>query len=256
MLTGTTGQTVWFTYMFEYTGDTKLNSLPCNYFNKVRLGSATDGCTSSTPSNISFKFSDGALTELNFLKTSITGVTESLVDGFVANKFTALVQIVNNVTGSPISSEWRKIDLTSQVGGNGTTLLNKTGFTGTTFTITKTQYDAASSDKFDLETHLNGLQTNYLGTTGLTNNAQFGDEQPFPGSIKLVRASDIEQMNFLINLPPSDFVTTQNPTYTTGNKYITEIALLNSNKEVMVIAKTPTPIKREAAQVFAVKLDL
>jgi hypothetical protein len=255
MLTGTTGQTVWFTYMFEYTGDTKLNSLPCNYFNKVRLGSATDGCTSSTPSNISFKFSDGTLTELNFLKTSITGVTESLVDGFVANKFTALVQIVNNVTGSPISNEWRKIDLTSQVGGDGTTLLNKTGFTGTTFTITKTQYDVASSNKFDLETHLNGLQTNYLGTTGLTNNAQFGDEQPFPGSIKLVRASDIEQMNFLINLPPSDFVTTQNPTYQTGNKYITEIALLNPNKEVLVMAKTPTPIKREAAQVFAIKLD-
>lgn len=252
MLTGTTGQTVWFTYMLEYTGDTRLNSLPCNYFNSVRLGSATDGCTSSTPSNISFKFGDTSVPELSFLKTN----TSNLNEGFVANKFTALVQIVNSATGTPISSEWRKIDLTSQVGGDGSSLINVSGFTGKTFTINKTQYDNALSNKFDLETHLNGVQTNYLGTTGTTNNAQFGDTQPFPGSIKLVRATDIEEMNYLINLPASSFVTTQNPTYVSGDKYITDVALLNGNKEPLVIAKTPTPIKRTGTQVFGIKLDL
>ena len=251
MLTGTTGQTVWFTYMLEYTGNTKLNSIPCNYFNKIKLGSLTDGCTSSTPSNISFKFGDSTISELGFLKTNTNQITE----GFVANKFTALVQIVNSATGTPISSEWRKIDLTSEVGGDGLSLIGVSGFTGKTFTITKTQYDAASSNKFDLETHLNDLQSNYLGTINVSTSAEFGDEQPFPGSIKLVRASDIEQMNFLINLPIGTFVTTQNPTYVSGNKYITEVSLLNSNKEPLVIAKTPSPIKRDAAQVFAVKLD-
>ena len=251
MLTGTTGQTVWVTYMLEYTGNTKLNSLPCNYFNKVRLGSATDGCTSSTPSNISFKFGDSTISELGFLKTNTSGITE----GFVANKFTALVQIVNSATGTPISSEWRKIDLTLEAGGDGSSLIGVSGFTGKTFTITKTQYDAAASNKFDLETHFTDLQSNYLGTLSISTDAQFGDEQPFPGSIRLVRASDIEQMNFLINLPLSNFVTTQNPTYNSGYKYITEVALLNSNKEPLVIAKTPTPIKRDGVQVFAVKLD-
>jgi hypothetical protein len=251
MLTGTTGQTVWVTYMLEYTGNTKLNSLPCNYFNKVRLGSATDGCTSSTPSNISFKFGDSTISELGFLKTNTSGITE----GFVANKFTALVQIINSATGTPISSEWRKIDLTSEVGGDGSSLIGVSGFTGKTFTITKTQYDAASSNKFDLETHFTDLQSNYLGTLSISTDVQFGDEQPFPGSVRLVRASDIEQMNFLINLPLSNFVTTQNPTYNSGYKYITEVALLNSNKEPLVIAKTPTPIKRDGVQVFAVKLD-
>jgi hypothetical protein len=247
MLTGTTEQTVWLTYMLEYTGDTKLNSLPCNNFNSVRL-------VNNTPSNISFKFSDGALTEFDFLMTGATLVTE----GFVANKFTVLVQIVNSATGTPISNEWRKIDLTSEVGGNGVTLLNKTGFTGTTFTITKTQYDAASSNKFDLETHLNDLESNYLGTTGVTTNSQFGDEQPFPGSIRLVRATDIEEMNMLINLPSTQFLTSQNPTYpTTGTTptYITEVALLDSLKEPLVVAKTSIPISRTGTQVFAIKLD-
>ena len=250
MLTGTTGQTVWLTYMLEYTGDTKLNSLPCNYFNSVRL-------VNNTPSNISFKFSDGALTEFDFLKTN----TDLITEGFVANKFTVLVQIVDSVTGSPIPNEWRKIDLTSEVGGNGVTLLNKTGFTGTTFTITKTQYDAASSNKFDLENHMSGVTTNYLGTTGVTTDSQFGDEQPFPGSIRLVRATDIEEMNMLINLPSSQFVTSQNPTRFTGttettvSKYITEVALLDSLKEPLVVAKTSIPIQRTGTQVFAIKLD-
>jgi hypothetical protein len=188
----------------------------------------------------------------------MTGAT-LVTEGFVANKFTVLVQIVNSATGTPISNEWRKIDLTSEVGGNGVTLLNKTGFTGTTFTITKTQYDAASLNKFDLEDHMSDVTTDYLwNTTGSTTQPQFGDEQPFPGSIRLVRATDIEEMNMLINLPSTQFLTSQNPTYpTTGTTptYITEVALLDSLKEPLVVAKTSTPIKRTGTQVFAIKLD-
>jgi chorismate-pyruvate lyase len=40
-----------------------------------------------------------------------------------------------------------------------------------------------------------------------------------------------------------------------GSKYVTEVALLNVNKEPLVVAKTSTPIKRLGTQVFAVKLD-
>ena len=85
---------------------------------------------------------------------------------------------------------------------------------------------------------------------------KFGDEQPFPGSIKVVRASDIEVMNFLVNLPSTQFTETQNPTYVTGkDKRITEIALLDSNKEALVVAKAAKPIIRRGTQVFAVKID-
>ena len=108
---------------------------------------------------------------------------------------------------------------------------------------------------------MSGVTTNYLGTTGVTTDSQFGDEQPFPGSIKLVRATDIEEMNMLINLPSTQFLTSQNPTRFTGttetiaNKYITEVALLDSLKEALVVAKTSIPIQRTGTQVFAVKLD-
>ena len=92
----------------------------------------------------------------------------------------------------------------------------------------------------------------FTGNTG----PYFGDEQPFPGSIKVVRASDIEEMNFMINLPPNTFSKSQNPTFVSGNNpKITEIALLNSNKETMVMAKTSKPITRSGTQVFSIKLD-
>jgi hypothetical protein len=189
------------------------------------------------------------------LKTNTSGITE----GFIANKFTALVQIVNSVTGTPISSEWRKIDLTSEAGGDGSSLIGVSGFTGKTFTITKTQYDAASLNKFVLEDHMSGVTTNYLGTSGTTDYnvtlPQFGDEQPFPGSIRLVRATDIELMNFLINLPSNAFVTSQNPTCSPCTPVITEVQLLNDNKEPLVVAKAPLPIKRLGTQVLSIKLD-
>jgi hypothetical protein len=70
-------------------------------------------------------------------------------------------------------------------------------------------------------------------------------------------------MNFLVNLPSGKFATTQNPTHTgstvnstsTPIPMITEVALLNSDKVPMVVAKTSKPIARTGTQVFAVKLD-
>ena len=85
---------------------------------------------------------------------------------------------------------------------------------------------------------------------------QFGDSQPFPGSVKLTRATDLEVMTFMVSLPSSQFTETQNPTYKTGaTKRITEVALLDENKNALVMAKTAKPVIRSGNQVFAVKLD-
>lgn len=250
LLSGTTGQTVWITYMFQYTGDTELNGFPCNYFNKIQLGDTGDVCLPVIPSNVTMKFSGNTFSNMY---TSLSGV----VDGFIANKFYALVQRVN--TGSlPVPNMWKIIDLTSSISGHTVgNLIDPSKLRNYTFTITNTSYSAASF--FDLETYLKNTpsDTDYLGYSGSTTQPQFGDQQPFPGSIRLVRATDVQQMNFLVNLPASQFNTTQNPTYVTGmDKRITEVALLNSNKEPLVIAKTSVPVKRSGTQVFGVKLDL
>ena len=235
-----TGQTAYVTYVFANTSGTTMNALPCNYYSKIT------GTT--TPSQVTMKFSGN--TSFNTLKTSFSGVT----DGFVADKFYALVQVSTGTTTN--SSDWKAIDLTtSAIKTNG--FIDPSKITGTTFTLYYSGYTAASI--FDLEDHMSGVSSNYLGTSGATDynvtTPQFGDEQPFPGSIRFVRATDVEQLNFLVNLPSSTFTTSQNPSYTSGYPVITEIALLDSNKEPLVVGKPSYPVKRIGAQVFAIKLD-
>jgi hypothetical protein len=153
----------------------------------------------------------------------------------------------------PISFSWTLIDKTGSLTKSGGYIV-PSSLTGNTIVITKDDFDNGVT--FDLETHMG---SDYLGSLTSTIQPQFGDEQPFPGSVRLVRASDIEELNFLVNLPSTQFTTTQNPTYVTqvasGYPKITEVALLDSNKETLVVAKATTPITRLGTQVFAVKLD-
>ena len=244
MLTST-GQTAWVTYYFENTVNPKMNALPCNYFNKI---------TGTTiPSHVTMKFNSG-----NTFSNMTTGLTQ---DKFYANNFYALVQV--NTGQTPSSDSWKVLNLTTQIpttNGTNSPFINPSNLTGVTFTLYLT---GLTTNSFDLEDHMSGLTTNYLGTSGATDASmvsplpQFGDEQPFPGSVRLVRSSDFEQMNFLVNLPSGKFGDgfSKNPTYVSGKPYITEIALLDSNKEPLIIAKTTVPVKRNGTQVFGIKLD-
>jgi hypothetical protein len=237
-LINSTGQTFWVTYLLKFDSDGELNSLPCNYYSKI------DGIT--TPSNIGVKFGNEFTTILNTL--------DGFIGGLTADTFHILIQ--ETIDGdSPIPDNWLYMDFTTEAGGSTLSSL-----TGTTFIINESKYN--SGTLFDLENHFSSLSSNYLGdqsSNDVTNlSPQFGDEQPFPGSIRLVRATDIEEMKFLINLPDGKFTTSQNPTKNDNlsmNPMITEISLLDANKDTLVIAKTSKPIPRVGTQVFAVKLD-
>ena len=227
----TTGQTAWVTYMFQNTSTTGITGMHCNYYGEI---------TGSTNSNIGFKFNTG---EFKFLSSS------SQFTGFTADKFYGLVQVTT--TGiQPSPNNWKRIDLTSQISGHTVgNLISKTNMTGYQFVVTGDMVNGAST--YNLETYLGSLPDKTQTTL-----PQFGDSQPFPGSIKLTRATDVQVLNFMVNLPSSQFITTQNPTYVTGQqKRITEVALLNDNKEPLVMAKTPKPIQRIGNQVFSVRLD-
>ena len=63
-------------------------------------------------------------------------------------------------------------------------------------------------------------------------------------------------MRYKINLSSAEFQNTTNPTWTQGTKsYITEIALLDSNKDIMVMSKLQSPVLRQGIQQFVVKID-
>lgn len=233
LLTGTTGETIFVTYLFEYTGDTSLNGIACNYYTKI-TGTSTSG-------DVSIKFSDN---DFKYLRNDFNFVTS----GYCADKFSILVQKVD--TGEqPTPTDWKIIDFTDQIPNHIVgDLISRDNMRSARFIITNQDYEDASvyvmSDPDLLDT---------------STSPEFGDEQPFAGSIKITRATDIEVMRYLINLPSTDFMTTQNPTYdpiAAPPKRITEAALLDDNRDVLVIAKAASPIIRTGTQVLAVKIDI
>lgn len=225
MMSGnTTGKTFYVTYQLEFTsGGTEMYSLPCNHYLKL-TGSTID-------SDISIKFSDDP-NVFQFMKTGITGITS----GYVADKFYILVQeVIGN--GSPNPTSWTAIDFTNELTLNTEGLIDPSSLRGTRFVISRTDFDG-------------GTPYVWIG------NDNFGVSQVLPGSVKIERSTDIQVMNYRINLPSGTFEKTQNPTHTTGNKYITEVGLFNENYEMVVTGKFSVPVKRIGTQVIAVKLDI
>lgn len=258
-LSGTTGQTYWVTYMFENTTDSQLNTFPCNNFSKVEVNIVSGTCEVTYPSNIALKWAGSSdhpngVGSFQHLKTALSGATK----GYVADKLWVLVQeTTNEVDLLPDPTQWLKIDITSRIPNHTPgNFINPSNLRDYSFVITGS--DVSGASLFDLETYLKNSSTgtDYLGTSGSTTNPQFGDEQPFPGQIKVVRCSDIEEMRFLVNLPEAEWVNTQNPTHSgTKTKYITEVGLLDQNKNMLVTAKTSSPVQRVGTQVISVKLD-
>ena len=173
----------------------------------------------TNPENVNVKFNSGGFKHLN--------------SGYTATQIHILHQFTDN-GDQPIPNQWYIKDYTSELSSINDL---KTGFT---FTLN--------------ETKINAAETNGYYVSSLTN---FGKQRTYTeGTVSTVIGTDIQVMNFVINLPDGKFTTSQNPTYVSGTKYITEIALLNSNKETMVVGKFSAPRARiTSVDVFSVKLD-
>ncbi len=213
-------QIVWVTYMLRNEKNNSLNGAPCGYINKV---------ISDYDSNINVEFGKDTFTNM---KINI----EEIKNGFVADKIFVLLQITDK-NETPNKNNWRKIDVTTQIENhNQNENINPEQLTNQKFIIDKIMYD--NSEEFIFDDY--SINENII----------------FPGNVRLVMASDIEEMRILINTPHHKFTETQNPTYQEGKqKKVTEIALLNEEKETLVMAKMAVPISRNGSQTFVVKLD-
>jgi len=248
ILTGNT-ETMYVTYrLTNQTGFT--NSLHCNYYSKV-VGNNND-CNPDTSKNVALRFGAefGCMVQPVYSAgTPCITACNYLPQGYFGTNFEILCQKVT--TGNkPDSTQWRIIDYTRSISAstiNG--YLTQDGLTGTTFVITPELYNAAPY--YDLNDYIS-LTT--LGTTGQTLN--FGDEFYFYGGLETDIQATIYEMKYKINLSNAEFLNTSNPTWTQGTKsYITEIALLDKNKDIVVMSKLQSPVLRQGIQQFVVKLD-
>jgi hypothetical protein len=248
ILTGNT-ETMYVTYrLTNQTGFT--NSLHCNYYSKI-VGNNND-CNPDTSKNVALRFGAefGCMVQPVYSAgTPCITACNYLPQGYFGTNFEILCQKVT--TGNkPDSTQWRIIDYTDVISAstiNG--YLTQDGLTGTTFVITPELYNAAPY--YDLNDYIS-LTT--LGTTGQTLN--FGDEFYFYGGLETDIQATIYEMKYKINLSNAEFLNTSNPTWTQGTKsYITEIALLDKNKDIVVMSKLQSPVLRQGIQQFVVKLD-
>jgi hypothetical protein len=230
LLTNST-ERLWVTYRFDNTGFT--DSLHCNYYSVIQGPSAT-----TVSQNVAVRFGN----EFPFLGTDPT-------TGFTATSLKLLCQIVSGDT-RPIPTSWKEVDVTSQLAG--TTVLGgflvPSGITSQVFQISKDDYTGATT--YNLANYID------IPTNNEPDVLNFGDEYFFYGNLETDIMATIYEMKYLVNLGANQFTSTSNPTFPIGTSpYITEIGLYNSNKDLMVISKLQSPVKRQGIQQFVVKLD-
>ena len=242
LLTGST-DTLFLTYRFNNSAFT--NSLHCNYYSTIKNFTnecAPDGTLVAGSSDVIVRFGN----EFPFLISDI-GTTPS---GFTANNMKILAQKVSSGSTRPDPTKWKEIDMFSQLSATSVNgYLTVTGLTGTTLQITKNMYDTASY--YQLGNYITLPQLNESGTT-----FSFGDEYYFYGTLRTDIQATIYVMNYLCNLGQTQFQDSSNPTWNnTVPPYVTEVALYNSDKELMVISKIQSPEKRQGIQQYPIKLD-
>ena len=225
---------LWLTYRFNNSAFTQ--SLHCNYYTKI-CGSDPD-CPPDT-ADVVVRFGN----EFPFLSS------DGSQSGFSANDLVILAQKVTGDT-RPNPSQWREINVTNQlsstiVGG----YITASGLTGTTIVINDNIYNSATTYRLD-----NYIDLPSIGDTGVTMN--FGDEYYFYGNIATDIQATIYVMNYKCNLGQTQFLSSQNPTWTNGTApYVTEVGLYDSNKELMIISKVQSPEKRQGIQQYTIKFD-
>ena len=258
------------------------NSLHCNYYVKAQ---SNDVCTTDINKNVAIRFGRefGCLTQPGYNPTTttttyypITTTTTTYVPvttttttyspvttttttnpcnvcdvpaGFFAQSFQILAQKVQ-VGQRPDPAKWKLIDFTSQIsndfiGG----YVTEDSLVNSTFVITNDNYNSAPYYRLD----------KYIDLTPVGNTKpklNFGDEYYFYGSFETDIQATIYEMKYKINLSSSEFQVSTNPSWTPGtSSYITEIALLDDNKDILVMSKLQSPTLRQGIQQYVVKID-
>ena len=169
--------------------------------------------------------------------------------GFYATQFQILAQKVP-VGQRPVPENWKLIDFTSQISSsfiNG--YVTQQSLTATTFVISDQNYSAAPY--YNLNDYIDLVPLNYSATS-----LNFGDEYYFYGNLETDIQATIYEMKYKINLSSSEFLVSQNPTWTFGTQsYVTEIALLDENEDILVMSKLQSPVLRQGIQQYVIKLD-
>ena len=237
-----TGKTVFITYNFE-GGSFEENvnygfneTIHCNYITKLE----TDTLEGK---DINFFFS--SINDFPFMSDASDISYGNNGYGWNGFKMNAIIQIVDGIsdsgtTISPVSSEWKKIDITNQIVNylSGETI-NPTALTQTVFNVSIIDYSLAPTYNLD-----------YLNIANVNDNQSlsFGEETIFFGNIKTEIEAIVYSTDIAVNLPLNQFNSTTNPTWDgTTPVQISEIGIYDDNGNLLAIGKLNYPVAKNSA---------
>ena len=237
-----TGKTIFITYNFEggsfaeYKNYGFNESIHCNYITRLE----TDTLTGK---DINFFFE--SVEDFPFM-VDASGITFGNTGyGWNGFRMNAIVQIVDGISDSgttivPISTDWKKIDVTEQIIDyvSGQTI-NPSGMTQTIFVISQVDYSLAPTYTLDYLNIAPNLDDDALS---------FGEEIYFFGNVKTEIEAIAYSTDIAVNLPLNQFNSTTNPTWDGLQAVqISEIGIYDDNGNLVAIGKLNYPVAKNSA---------
>jgi len=216
--------------VLEATGSTNLVTLPNGQQAFSDNGSSTDGLSlviPSTPNNdVVYVHYSGVLLDSSMYTLATDGITTWVRLDFAPADLTDIViyYLDNSLGGSTLIPN---SDKTPQALRAINVVIDKE------FTDNSEGNYYVIANKFNLPN---------ISTTGFT----FGDEFIFPGIIETDIKSTIYKTSFNINILPNTYTTSNNPTFSTGDKVaFSELGIYDNQNNLVCIGKFSTPITRK-----------
>jgi hypothetical protein len=250
-------KTIYLTYALDNKSGTGLTTtLPCQSYVKVTNNS-------SGSKDVSFKIEDVDL--LPYMRK-----VESLTYdgyGFYATNFRLVYQIVNSQNDRPDPSAWKSYDftttgLTTTVGATIDPLLLENQLPYLSSTCNGQSGFILTSAIDALATTFDIVQPLSMAPNSNPNILQFGDERFFYGNIETFIGATIYKTLFDIRINTSQYNLTTNPTRSTQPSTnppdikVTEVAIYDSNKDLVVIGKLSQPVALLAGNTIMLELSL
>ena len=243
-------QTMYLTYSLEnITGTGLTTTMPCQSYTMVTNNT-------SGKKDVSFKISDVDL--LPYMRK----IENSDYDGygFYAYKFKLLYQIVSDPTVRPDAGSWKVYDYTSTA---------ITGVVGQTINPKLLENQAPITNGFVLTNAIDLLATTFdltqslsLPTNSSPSTLQFGDERFFNGNLTTYIGATIFKTLFDIRISSAEYTLTTNPTRSqqpsTNPPTIkaTEVAIYDTNQNLVVIGKLSQPVALENGNTIMLELSM
>lgn len=225
-------------------------TMPCAYYSEL------NGSSVASSSDLYLKV-NFPINAFPYMRSS-TGMETYSGTGWNANKVHLLVNRVNLNTspfaqpGNISPNEWKLISIGEGNGiySGGSLSIEPGQLQGYTFVVSQEDYDSGTTYS---------MTGAYSAFTQNMDYLTFGDEYMFFGNVTAAIRATVYKSVITCVMPDTSYNSTLNPSFDPAydtDIYFTEVAVLDSNGDLVAVGKPTEPIKKNQNRYLAVQLEL